>query len=81
MPRRRTHHSGIPYTFPHDFPQRLERFKEQSELSWAEMTRRLGTCPYTVRRWWKKGLRPSTRHMMSLLDLANSLGLAHLFTD
>ena len=35
----------------------------------------------TVRRWWKKGMRPGTRHMMALLALAGDLGLGHLFTD
>ena len=80
MPRQRTHHRRITYSFPDDFPQRLERFKEESGLSWAEIARRLGTYPYTVRRWWKKEMRPSTRHMMALLMLAHSLGLGHLFT-
>ena len=81
MPRQRTHHSRRTYVFPDDFPYRLGRFKEESGLSWAEIARRLGTYPYTVGRWWKKGMRPSTRHMMALLDLANSLDIGHLFTD
>ena len=81
MPRQRTHHSRVTYDFPDDFPHRLERFKGESGLSWAEIARRLGTYPYTVRRWWKKEMRPSTRHMMALLLLADSLGLAHLFTE
>ena len=81
MPRQRIHHNRIVYSFPGDFPQRLERFKEESGLTWAETARRLGTYPYTVRRWWKKGMRPSAQHMIALLMLANSLGLGHLFTD
>ena len=81
MPRQRTHHSRITYVFPDDFPERLERFKVESGLSWAEIARRLGTYPYTVRRWWKKGMRPSTRHMMALQALADDLGLGDLFTD
>ena len=40
-----------------------------------------GTYPYTIGRWWKKGMRPSTRHMMALLKLADDLGLGELFTD
>ena len=80
MPRQRIHYRRITYSFPGDFPQRLERFKEESGLTWAEIARRLGTYPYTVRRWWKKGVRPGTRHMMALLALANDLGLAHLFS-
>ena len=30
MPRQRTHHSRVTYQVPHDFPERLERFKEES---------------------------------------------------
>ena len=81
MPRQRTHHSRRVWGFPDDFPERLERFKEESGLSWAEINRRLGTHPQTVRRWRKGLCRPSTRHMVALLNLANSLGLGHLFTE
>ena len=81
MPRQRIHHSRVTYDFPEDFPARLERFREGSGLSWAEIARRLGTYPYTIRRWWKKGVRPSARHMMALLKLADDLGLGELFTD
>ena len=28
-----------------------------------------------------KGVRPSVRHMMALLDLADDLGLGHIFTE
>ena len=41
MPRQRTHHSRVTYQVPHDFPERLERFKEESGLSWAEIARSL----------------------------------------
>ena len=61
--------------------QRLVRFKEESDLPWAEIARRLGTYPHTVKRWWKEGVRPHFRHQMALLDLADDLGLGHLFTD
>ena len=51
MPRQRTHHrSGSCYVFPDDFGDCLVRFKEESGLSWAEIARRLGTTPLTVRR-------------------------------
>ena len=42
-----------------DFPQRLKRFKEESGLSWAEIARRLGADPKTVRRWHKDGVLPN----------------------
>ena len=41
MPRQRIHHSRVTYQVPEDFPERLERFKELSGLSWAEIARRL----------------------------------------
>ena len=78
MPRQHTHDSRRTYVFPGDFPQRLVRFMEQSGLPWAEIARRLDTHPETVRRWRDKGVRPSTRHMMALVVLANSLGLDHI---
>ncbi len=57
------------------------RFKEESGLTWTELNRRLGTHPYTMRRWVLGRARPSMRYMMVLLALAGELGLAHLFTD
>ena len=79
MPRQHTHHGRIVYVFPEDFPQRLVRFKEESGLSWAEIARRIGTSDLNLRRW-KDGVRPHYRHLMALLELAEELGLAHLFT-
>ena len=81
MPRQRIYHSRRIYDFPDDFPQRLVRFQEESDLPWAELNRRLDTDPETMRRWRDKGVRPNTRHMMALVSLANSLGLGHLFPD
>lgn len=80
MPRVRTQHTRITRTFTDDFPERLKRFQEESDLSWSEIARRIGTYPHTVWRW-KEGLsRPNVEHMMALLDLAESLGLRHIFT-
>ena len=41
MSRQHTRHGRIVYVFPDDFPERLERFKEESGLSWAEVARRI----------------------------------------
>ena len=79
MPRQRIEYSRISYTFPEDFPQRLERFKKESGLSWAELARRLGTYSHTLWRWRNLGVWPSAEHMMALLELADELGLGHLF--
>ena len=81
MPRVRTQHTRKTRPFPDDFPERLKRFKEESGLSWSEIARRIGTYPHTVWRWTKGRTRPNTQHMMALLELAEELGLAHLFTD
>ena len=76
MPRQRIHHSRETYDFPGDFPQRLERFKGESGLPWAELHRRLGTSALNLRLWKDKGVRPILRHQMALLELAEELGLA-----
>ena len=46
MPRQRTRYSRRTYAFPDAFPQRLVRLMEESDLSRAEMARRLGTYPH-----------------------------------
>ena len=81
MLRHRTYYSRRTHLFPDDFLQRLERFKVESGLSWAEIPRRLGTYPLTIRRWRYNGVRPNLAHQAALLDLADSLGLGHLFTN
>ena len=81
MPRQRTRHSRITYVLPDDFPQRLERFQEESGLSWSEIARRLRTYRHTVWRWAEGRVRPNYQHRKALMELAESLGLGHLFTD
>ena len=84
MPRQRIHHSRATHDYQDyadDFSRRLVSFKEAADLSWAELCRLLGVDPETPRRWRDKGVRPTGEHLMALLDLANSFGLGHLFTD
>ena len=81
MPRQRKHHGGRVYLFPRDFPLRLRRFQEESGLSWAEIARRLGVHAFTVWRWLEAGVQPHHRHLLALLDLAEELGLGHIFID
>ena len=81
MPKQRTYYSLRTHVFPDDFPQRLERFKVESGLSWAEIARRLGTYPLTIRRWRYKGVQPNLAHQTALFYLADDLGLGHIFTD
>ena len=80
MPRQRTNHRRRVYLFPDDFSDRLELLMKESGLTWAEIARRLGVDPLTVRRWWKYGVRPNVRHQMALLGLARDLGLGHILT-
>ncbi len=79
MLRPRAHYSPTTHLFPGDFPERLERFKLESGLPWAEIARRLDTHPVTMRRWRFKGVRPNVAHQAALLELADSLGLGRLF--
>ncbi len=79
MPRQRIHHRRSTYDFLHDFPQRLERLQEESGLPWAEVARRLGTLPHTLWRWRKGSVRPNMQHAMALMELADNLGLGHVF--
>ena len=55
MPRQRISYIRKTYVFPKDFHERLVRFKEESDLPWAEPNRRLGAHRQTMRRW-KQGL-------------------------
>ena len=81
MPRQRNNYSRRPYAFPNDFPQRLKRFQEESGLSWSEIARRLETYRHTVWRWAEGRVRPNYQHRKVLMELAESLGLGHLFID
>lgn len=81
MPRLRTHNIRITHEFLGDFGERPVCFKEASELSWAELHRRLGVDPETPRRWRDKGVSPTGEHLMAPLALADSFGLGHLFRD
>ena len=67
------------YEFAEDFPERLKRFQMESGLSWSEIARRIGTYRSTVSRWKRGEGRPNMKHMMALLELAESLGLRHIF--
>ena len=81
MPRQRIPHSREDYPLPEDFPERLKRFQKESGLSWSEIARLLGTFRNTVWLWKEGRARPIYQHRKALLELADRLGLAHLFTD
>ena len=81
MPRQRTYYSRRTYVIPDNFPERLKRFQEESGLSWSEIARRLETYRHTVWRWTEGRVQPNHQHRKALVELADSLGLGHLFTD
>ena len=81
MPRQRIDHSGRIYRLPADFPERLVRFQRESGLSWSEIARRIGTYRNTVWRWASGRARPNYQHRKALMELADDLGLGHLFDE
>lgn len=74
MPRPYQPDSSSPVTFPDDFKDRLIRFKESSGLSWRSLAKQLGVKPHRLREW-RRGVTPSTIHLIHLLGLAEGLGL------
>ena len=66
-----------PSRFPEDFPQRLERFKEASGLSWRGLARELRVDIRQLKRW-RKGTRPDPGNVVALFGLAARMGLLHL---
>ena len=59
MGRQRWVYRLEPPRFPVEFPQRLERFKEASGLSWRGLARELCIDVRLVKRW-RKGARPDS---------------------
>ena len=62
----------LPYesgVLPEDFPDRLERLKEASGLTWAGFAKALGVDRKQVRRW-RKGTEPCGGAMHSLFRFA-----------
>lgn len=43
-------HRRVYYELPPDFPESLERFKEE-DLTWNGLARLLGVNPYRFRKW------------------------------
>lgn len=55
--------------FPDDFPQRLERLREASALTWRGLARELGVSVRSVYRW-RAGTRPDAAHMLAIVEFA-----------
>ena len=76
IPGQRIQHSRVALQLPRRLSSASEPVQGASGLSWAELARRLGTYPLTIRRWTDG----STQGALALLDLADALGLSHLLT-
>ena len=80
MPRQRTNY----FRETRDFPEDFRSVWSDSRRSRADVGRdRPANRHLSPHRMALEGGlgRPNAKHMMALLDLANSLGLGHLFTD
>ena len=55
--------------FPDDFPQRLERLREASGLTWRALARELGLSVRSLYRW-RAGTRPDAAHMLAIVEFA-----------
>ena len=58
--------------FPEDFPERLERLKEVSGLTWTAFARALGVDRKQVARW-REGVEPAGGAAFSLFRFAMRL--------
>ena len=56
-------------TFPEDFPQRLERLREASGLTWREFAWALGVNLRSVHRW-RAGAAPDSVYLIALFRFA-----------
>ena len=77
MGRQRWVYRLEPPTFPDDFAERLERFKEASGFSWRGLARELCIDIRLVKRW-RKGSRPDSANLIALFNLAAKMGLMSL---
>ena len=75
------HHGYVPFfsLLPDDFPERLERLREASGLTWSGMARAIGVSHKQIYRW-RKGVEPCGGALQSLYEFADSIpgGLAIL---
>ncbi|MDE2747239.1 MAG: helix-turn-helix domain-containing protein [Chloroflexota bacterium] len=60
--------------FPDDFPQRLERLRAASGLTWRRLARELGVGVRSLYRW-RAGTRPDAAHMLAIVEFATERDL------
>ncbi|MYA00651.1 MAG: helix-turn-helix transcriptional regulator [Chloroflexi bacterium] len=74
--RQRVHYAPRSDEFPDDFPQRLDRLRDRSGLSWRAMARALGVNVRALYRW-RSGVWPDAAHFLALLEFAAQQGLLY----
>ena len=74
-PQRHVYHTE-PARFPPDFPERLNRLREATGLSWRALARALRVEARTLRRW-RGGTKPGPGHLYRLFCFAIERGLLH----
>lgn len=57
---------------PRDFPDRLERLKEASGLTWAGLAKAIGVDHKQIYKW-RKGVEPSGGAMFGLFQFADRM--------
>ena len=62
-----------PPSWPEDFPQRLERLLEMTDLSRQDLARGLGVTERTVQRWLRGGGRPKGGSYYGILQLSRTV--------
>ena len=68
---------------PKDFPERLERLKQASGLSWGALARAIGVDRKQLMRWRNKGVEPCGGAMHAIFRFAAQMpgGLEILIGD
>ena len=62
-----------PPSWPEDFPQRLERLLEMTDLSRQDLARGLGVTERTVQRWLRGRGRPKGGSYYGILQLSRTV--------
>ena len=67
--RRTTEYRPRGTEFPDDFPQRLQRLRAASGMTWRRLARELGVGVRSLYRW-RAGTRPDAAHMLAIVEFA-----------
>ena len=70
----------LPYggLLPYDFPERFERFKKATGLTWSGLAAKIGVDYKQLYRW-RKGVEPSGGALHALYTYAGQIGRLDIF--